>query len=108
MIDWWAANLAAVNATMKPQMAGVLSRTATGSTMNSGFLRVTTDLGVWTPVQINYTGHTYGLYGQGTAAMPAPDIAFTYKSPAADPHGMMVSIFPYDGTSVGLTTTSNI
>ena len=98
MIDWWQTAIGNVNDTTKAKMGGVISRTATGSTINSGFLQATSDIANFTSEQIKYAGHTFGLYGQGNKTMPQNDTAFTYALAGTNAHGMMVSIFPYDGT----------
>ena len=57
------------------------------------------------------------MWGQGQETMPSDvsvagatvvETAFSYASPTANAHGLMVSIFPYDGTSAGLTGTDEI
>ena len=70
MIDWWQTSAASINDTTKAMMGGVISRTASGSTVNSGFLQATSDIGNFTAEQIQYAGHTFGLYGQGNKTMP--------------------------------------
>lgn len=111
MIDWWAANVAAVNATSKAQMRGMLGRNGgAGSTLNSGFLVASTDDSATLDGQAanyQYAGHVFGMWGQGVETMPDATLtvstAFQYSTPVGAAHGMMVSIFPYDGTSGGLT-----
>ena len=67
MIDWWAANNAAVNATSKAQMRGTLGRNGgAGSTVNSGFLVASTDdSSTVDTVAANYqyAGHVFGMWG---------------------------------------------
>ena len=111
LIDWWAANNAAVNATSKAQMRGTIDRNGgAGSTLNTGFLVASTDDSsvIDTTTNFQYAGHVFGIWGQGLETMPSAsatvETAFSYASPTANAHGLMVSIFPYDGTSGGLTS----
>ena len=103
IIDWSNTDIALVNATWIAKRAGVISRTGAGSTVNSGFVQASLDTANFTSEQIKYAGHTFGLYGQGNYTMPQNDTAYRFSTPgASEGHGMMVSIFPYDGTSAGL------
>ena len=116
-IDWTAAAGATdvtTPLTMKPLRKGRLARTAPGSSINAGFVRVSNDTTVPTVANtIMYAGHTFGLYGQGNDTMPADGIAFEYTdkhgAASTDVHSMMISMFPYDGTqTTGLGATENI
>jgi len=103
IIDWSTNDIALVDATKKAKRAGVISRTGAGSTVNSGFVQASLDTATFTSEEIKYAGHTFGLYGQGNYTMPQNGTAFRFSPPETNGHGMMVSIFPYDGNSVGLT-----
>ena len=79
-------------------MAGVIQRTGAGSTLNSGFIQASLDTANFTSEQIKYAGHTFGLYGQGNYTMPQNATAYRFSTPGAtEGHGLMVSIFPYNG-----------
>ena len=56
------------------------------------------------------SGHTFGLYGQGANTMPGTNNAFWVgtSNPALNVAGMMVSIFPNDGTATGFTAGQSI
>ena len=96
-VDWTLTNnpYTSVNATSKVKGYGVFARNSVPTpTLNSGFLSSTPDSTATTPVA-TWTGHVFGLYGQGAAAMPADGIAFASRIiPTGETHGMMVSIFP--------------
>jgi hypothetical protein len=72
--------------------------------MNSGFIQATLDTQTNVPDNFKWAGHTFGLYGQGDLTMPANGRAFMWQPPSTNTHSVMVSIFPYDGTSIGLTS----
>ena len=98
IIDWWNTDIALVNATWIEKRAGVISRTGAGSTVNSGFVQASLDTATFTSEQIKYAGHTFGLYGQGNYTMPQNATAYRFSTPGAtEGHGLMVSIFPYNG-----------
>lgn len=58
------------------------------------------------------TGHVFGLAGQGAVSYPGTNNAFwtgaTNTAGSARATGMMVSIFPNDGTQGALTAGQNI
>ena len=92
-------------------MRGTLDRNGgAGSTLNTGFLVASTDDSsvIDTTTNFQYAGHVFGIWGQGLETMPKStatvETAFSYASPTANAHGLMVSIFPYDGTSAGLAS----
>jgi hypothetical protein len=96
---------------MIPKRMGWLARTAVGSTVNSGFVRVTNETTSAAANTLLYAGHTFGLYGQGNDTMPWNGTAFEYATTkqTSDVHAMMVSFFPYDGTDqTGLAADTNI
>jgi hypothetical protein len=113
-IDWAAAAGAtdvSNPSTMKAKRMGWLARTAVGSSVNSGFVRVTNETATTAANTLLYAGHTFGLYGQGNDTMPWNGTAYEYASAkqATDVHAMMVSFFPYDGTDqTGLAADTNI
>jgi len=84
-----------INATSKVLGYGAFARNAVSTpTLNSGFLSSTPDSTVAAPL-FTWTGHVFGLYGQGAATMPADGIAYPSRIiPTGETHGMMVSIFP--------------
>jgi hypothetical protein len=93
-----------LNSTEIAKKGGVLLRTTAGSSMNSGFIQATLDTQTNVPDNFKWAGHTFGLYGQGDLTMPANGRAFMWQPPSTNTHSVMVSIFPYDGTSIGLTS----
>ena len=99
-----------MNKTYIEDRFGVLAKTANGSTVNSGFLRVTNDTVHNEIANLEFTGHTFGLFGQGKAVMPADGIAYSYNYTflGANTAGMMISLFPYDPTQTGLLPTKTI
>ena len=40
--------------------------------------------------------------------MPADNIAYMWQAPSTNIHSVMISIFPYDGTSIGLAAGQTI
>jgi len=112
-IDWWVANaaIASVNSTVLANNGqwGVFSKmSVTTPSLQSGWLAATPD-NTATPV-VAAPGHTFGLRGQGNATNAMAGTAFAYRAVTATAtHGMMVSIFPYDGTDAnGLTSGQTI
>jgi hypothetical protein len=87
-------------------MAAAVDNSASGQQKtNSGFLQVSTDSTTFNATTLQYTGHVYGRRGQGMVAMPAANNAFfPDSSVAADARvtGMMISVFPNDGTQPAL------
>jgi len=84
---------------------------------NVGYM--TTADGVGADMSFAYSGHVWGLLGQGGAAMPGNATAFmrpgrfgtyadgfTAQNPAAGTAHLMVSIFPDDSTWTGAADTS--
>ena len=108
-IDWWVASnaIASINDTTIAAGYGTLANMADTAkpSLNAGFVQATPDSTDSTTSTITWSGHTFGLQGQGIATMPADGIAFSIVTPVATAlHGCMVSIFPYDGTWTGLTS----
>jgi len=93
------------NNTFKAKKYGWLGRTAVGSSINSGFIMASNDTAVNSAANLMFSGHTFGLYGQGQASMPQNGTAFEFNvdlhnaaSAVQNTHSMMISLFPYDGT----------
>jgi hypothetical protein len=106
-IDWWvSANaIATINDTTIALGYGTLDNMALTSltSLNAGYVQATPDTSA-TAISVAWSGHTFGLQGQGIATMPADGIAFSIVTPiATTTHGVMISIFPYVGTWTGLT-----
>jgi len=89
-----------LDATAEPKpslQSGWLAATPNDSTANSA-------------VPVPAPGHVFGLRGQGNATNPADGIAFAYRAVTTTAtHGMMVSLFPYDGSdTTGITGTNSV
>jgi len=98
-----------INATSKALGYGAFGRNAIAKpTLNSGFLSSTPD-STATPPAFTWTGHVFGLWGQGAAAMPADGIAYPSRIiPSGETHGMMVSIFPDVLATAAGTATAKV
>jgi hypothetical protein len=112
-IDWWvtANALASLNSTVTAAMYGTLTNMAVTATpsLNAGFVQATPDTTSTATSVLTWAGHTFGLNGQGIATMPADGTAFSIVTPiATTTHSVMVSLFPYDATSAGLTGTQSV
>ena len=72
---------------------------------------MSTDSTVFNATTLAITGHVFGRNGQGLNAMPATANAY-WSNPAVTgtnrAAGMMVSIFPNDGTQGELTAGQNV
>lgn len=98
-IDWWVTDnlVASMNATSRAAGYGILNRMPmTRPTLNSGFLLASPNKPPADTPDYLYSGHVFGLYGQGTATMPRNGTAFIPKfaPDINDQPNMMVSIFP--------------
>jgi len=73
---------------------------------------VSTDSTIFNATTLAVSGHTFGRAGQGAATYPSTNNAFWTGDPtttdANKAAGMMVSIFPNDGTQGALTAGQNI
>ena len=72
---------------------------------------MSSDSSVFNATTLATTGHVFGLAGQGAATMPGTNNAYwsdTAIALANRVSGMMVSVFPNDGTQGALTAGQNI
>lgn len=76
---------------------------------NSGFINAYAVTDTY-PLNPQYVGHTFGLYGQGAATMPGANNAFWVGASNATTNagGMMVSIFPNNAASAAYSGSQNI
>lgn len=100
---------AAKTAEQAARAGAVVNQGSNAMKTNSGFVRVSSDSTVYNATTLAVSGHTFGLAGQGAATMPGTNNAY-WNNPgqASKTSGMMVSIFPNDGTQAALTAGQGV